>query len=81
MAGFGFDQNGGGAGNFEGLLRGAGQKLMGYAGDKLMGAAKDVVGGILNELFIKKEAQSGKRILPSIKNMKVVCGRIMNDSR
>ncbi|XP_026481913.1 calpain-A-like isoform X3 [Ctenocephalides felis] len=45
---------------------------MGYAGDKLMGAAKDVVGGILNELFIKKEAQSGKRILPSIKNMKVL---------
>lgn len=36
-----------------------------------MGAAKDFIGNAIQEIFVKKETDH-KRMLPSIKNMKVV---------
>lgn len=55
----------------KGFFRQAGKEFLNAAGDAAMGAAKDVMGSVINEIFIKKEAET-KRILPSIKNMKVV---------
>lgn len=55
----------------KGFLRQAGQEFLNAAGEAAMGAAKDVVGSVINEIFVKKEATT-KRILPSIKNMRVV---------
>ncbi|KAM8712565.1 hypothetical protein ACLKA7_012977 [Drosophila subpalustris] len=55
----------------KGFLRSAGQEFLNAAGEAAMGAAKDVVGSVINEIFIKKEADT-KRILPSIKNMRVL---------
>ncbi|GAB0096120.1 hypothetical protein DMENIID0001_115900 [Sergentomyia squamirostris] len=55
---------------FGGFLKGAGRQLLNAAGDALAGAAKEYLGQAINEIFVKKEAET-KRILPSIKNMKV----------
>ncbi|XP_054736946.1 calpain-A [Anastrepha obliqua] len=49
----------------------AGKEFLNAAGDAAMGAAKEVVGSVINEIFIKKEADT-KRVLPSIKNMRVL---------
>lgn len=57
--------------DLRGFLRQAGQEFLNAAGEAAMGAAKDVVGSVINEIFIKKEADT-KRVLPSIKNMRVV---------
>lgn len=57
--------------DLKGFLRQAGQEFLNAAGDAAMGAAKEVVGSVINEIFIKKEADT-KRVLPSIKNMRVV---------
>nr|NP_001286613.1 Calpain-A, isoform D [Drosophila melanogaster]AHN56408.1 Calpain-A, isoform D [Drosophila melanogaster] len=56
--------------DLRGFLRQAGQEFLNAAGEAAMGAAKDVVGSVINEIFIKKEADT-KRVLPSIKNMRV----------
>ncbi|KAH8270906.1 hypothetical protein KR018_011929 [Drosophila ironensis] len=56
--------------DLKGFLRQAGQEFLNAAGEAAMGAAKDVVGSVINEIFIKKEADT-KRVLPSIKNMRV----------
>lgn len=64
----------------QGFLRGAGQQLVGQAQDALIGKAKEMIGGgamgdvlgnVISEIFVKKTADT-KRILPSIKNMKIV---------
>lgn len=55
----------------KGFLANAGKEFLHVAGEAAMGAAKDVMGSVINEIFIKKEAET-KRILPSIKNMRVV---------
>ncbi|XP_030387750.1 calpain-A isoform X3 [Scaptodrosophila lebanonensis] len=57
--------------DLKGFLRQAGQEFLNAAGQAAMGAAKDVVGSVINEIFVKKEADT-KRILPSIKNMRVL---------
>ncbi|SPP73144.1 calpain-A isoform X1 [Drosophila guanche] len=57
--------------DLKGFLRQAGQEFLNAAGDAAMGAAKEVVGSVINEIFIKKEADT-KRVLPSIKNMRVL---------
>jgi len=56
---------------FQSLLGGYGQKLINAAGDALVGAAKEYIGNAINEIFVKKEADT-KRLLPSIRNMRVV---------
>lgn len=53
------------------FLKQAGKEFLNVAGDAAVGAAKEVVGSVINEIFIKKEADT-KRVLPSIKNMRVV---------
>lgn len=55
----------------KGFFKQAGQEFLNAAGQAAMGAAKEVVGSVINEIFVKKEAET-KRILPSIKNMRVV---------
>lgn len=55
----------------KGFLASAGREFLQVAGDAAMGAAKDVMGSVINEIFIKKESET-KRVLPSIKNMRVV---------
>ncbi|EDW01887.1 GH20200 [Drosophila grimshawi] len=55
----------------KGFFRQAGQEFLNAAGQAAMGAAKDVVGSVINEIFVKKESET-KRILPSIKNMRVL---------
>lgn len=55
----------------KGFLKQTGQEFLNEAGRALQDAAKDVVGNVINEIFIKKEAET-KRFLPSIKNMRVV---------
>ncbi|XP_039954339.1 calpain-A isoform X2 [Bactrocera tryoni] len=52
------------------FLKQAGKEFLNVAGDAAVGAAKEVVGSVINEIFIKKEADT-KRVLPSIKNMRV----------
>ncbi|XP_075165551.1 calpain A isoform X3 [Haematobia irritans] len=58
----------------KGFFRQAGKEFLNAAGDAAVGAAKEVLGTAINEIFIKKEAET-KRILPSIKNMRVVSQR------
>ncbi|XP_061391842.1 calpain-A isoform X3 [Musca vetustissima] len=58
----------------KGFFKQAGKEFLNAAGDAAMGAAKEVMGSVINEIFIKKEAET-KRILPSIKNMRVVSKR------
>ncbi|XP_067627682.1 calpain-A [Eurosta solidaginis] len=53
------------------FLKAAGKEFLNAAGDAAVGAAKEVVGSVINEIFIKKEADT-KRVLPSIKNMRVL---------
>ncbi|XP_017468261.1 PREDICTED: calpain-A [Rhagoletis zephyria] len=53
------------------FLKQAGKEFLNVAGEAAMGAAKEVVGSVINEVFIKKEADT-KRVLPSIKNMRVL---------
>lgn len=60
----------------KGFFAKAGKEFMNAAGEAAMGAAKDIVGSVINEVFIKKEAET-KRVLPSIKNMRVVSYRIL----
>ncbi|XP_023171681.1 calpain-A [Drosophila hydei] len=55
----------------KGFFKQAGQEFLNAAGQAAMGAAKEVVGSVINEIFVKKEAET-KRILPSIKNMRVL---------
>jgi calpain, invertebrate len=55
----------------KGGLNDIGQQLLNQAGEAAMSAAKDFIGNAINEIFVKKESDT-KRILPSIKNMKVV---------
>lgn len=55
----------------KGFLKQTGQEFLDAAGTAFTDAAKDVVGNVINEMFIKKEAET-KRFLPSIKNMRVV---------
>uniref|UniRef100_A0A1I8M4S4 Calpain family cysteine protease n=1 Tax=Musca domestica TaxID=7370 RepID=A0A1I8M4S4_MUSDO len=55
----------------KGFFKQAGKEFLNAAGDAAMGAAKEVMGSVINEIFIKKEAET-KRILPSIKNMRVL---------
>jgi hypothetical protein len=47
---------------------------MNQAGEAVMGAAKEFLGNAIQEMFVKKQSDV-KRILPSIKNMKVVSVR------
>lgn len=56
---------------FTNFLKQAGKEFLNVAGDAAVGAAKEVVGSVINEIFIKKESDT-KRVLPSIKNMRVV---------
>ncbi|XP_068144740.1 calpain-A [Drosophila tropicalis] len=55
----------------KGFFRQAGQEFLNAAGDAAMGVAKDVVGSVINEIFVKKESDT-KRVLPNIKNMRVL---------
>ncbi|XP_030243396.1 calpain-A [Drosophila navojoa] len=55
----------------KGFFKQAGQEFLNAAGQAAMGAAKEVVGSVINEIFVKKESET-KRILPSIKNMRVL---------
>lgn len=69
---------------FQGFLRSAGKQLVDQAQDALVGKAKemmmggmgggamgDVLGNVISEIFVKKTSDT-KRVLPSIKNMKIV---------
>ncbi|XP_037806995.1 calpain-A isoform X2 [Lucilia sericata] len=64
----------------KGFFRQAGKEFLNAAGDAAMGAAKEVMGSVINEIFIKKEAET-KRILPSIKNMRVLGERPLGSYR
>lgn len=55
----------------KGGLDNIGKELLNQAGGVIAGAAKEYLGQVINEMFIKKESNT-KRILPSIKNMKIV---------
>ncbi|KAL5286408.1 CAPN1 family protein [Megaselia abdita] len=55
----------------KGFLKQTGQEFLNEAGKAFTDAAKDVVGNVINEMFVKKEAET-KRFLPSIKNMRVL---------
>ena len=57
--------------NFNELLGGVGKELMNAAGEALAGAAKEYLGNAINEIFVKKEADT-KRTLSNIQHMKVV---------
>ncbi|XP_065356886.1 calpain-A-like [Calliphora vicina] len=50
------------------------------AGDAAMGAVKDVMAKDINEIFIKKEAET-KRKLPSITNMRVLDNKHLDSQR
>lgn len=52
----------------KGLLRGAGEKLLGEA----MNAAAGYIGNAIQEMMVVKKEVAQPRILPSISNMKVV---------
>lgn len=62
-------QNGGA--DFGALLHGAGKQLLNQGGQVLLNYGAQAIGNIINEVFLKKEVEQ-KRILPSIKNYKVV---------
>lgn len=55
----------------KGFLKQTGQEFLNEASKALQDAAKDVVGNVINEIFIKEEADT-KRFLPSIANYRVV---------
>uniref|UniRef100_A0A8D8CSH3 Calpain-A n=1 Tax=Culex pipiens TaxID=7175 RepID=A0A8D8CSH3_CULPI len=55
----------------KGLLSGAGKQLFDRAGQAIGAAATEYIGSVINEIFEKKETDT-KRILPSIRNMKVL---------
>lgn len=55
----------------KGGLDGIGKQLLNQAGEAAMGAAKEFLGNAIQEMFIKKHSDV-KRVLPSIKNMKIV---------
>ena len=57
--------------NFNELLGGVGKELMNAAGEALAGAAKEYLGNAINEIFVKKEADT-KRTLANTQHMKVV---------
>lgn len=58
----------------KGGIDGFGKQLLNQAGEAVMGAAKEYLGQVINEMFVKKQSDV-KRILPSIKNMKIVSFR------
>ena len=62
-------QNGGA--DFGSLLQGAGRQLLNQGGQALLNYGAQAIGNIINEVFQKKEVEQ-KRVLPSIKNYKVV---------
>ncbi|KAL9917194.1 calpain A isoform 2-T3 [Glossina fuscipes fuscipes] len=64
----------------KGFFAKAGKEFMNAAGEAAMGAAKDIVGSVINEVFIKKEAET-KRVLPSIKNMRVLGEKPLSSHR
>jgi calpain len=45
--------------------------LLNQAGTFVAGAAKEFIGNAIQEMFVKKQTDV-KRVLPSIKNMKIV---------
>lgn len=57
--------------NFNDLLGGVGKDLMNAAGDALVGAAKEYLGNAIQDIFVKKQADT-KRTLSNIQHMKVV---------
>lgn len=57
--------------NFNDLLGGVGKDFMSAAGDALVGAAKEYLGNAIQEIFVKKEADT-RRQLANIQHMKVV---------
>lgn len=57
--------------NFNDLFGGVGKELMNAAQDALVGAAKEYLGNAIQDIFVKKEADT-RRTLPSIQNMRVV---------
>lgn len=57
--------------NFNELLGGVGKEFMNAAGDALVGAAKEYLGNAIQEIFVKKEAET-RRTLPNIQHMRVV---------
>lgn len=60
--------------NFNELLGGVGKDLMNAAGEALAGAAKEYLGNAIQEIFVKKQADT-KRQLTNIQHMKVVSSR------
>ncbi|XP_061381006.1 calpain-B-like isoform X7 [Danaus plexippus] len=62
-------QNGGA--DFGALLSGAGRQILNQGGQALLNYGAQALGNIINEVFQKKEAEH-KRVLPSIKNYKVL---------
>lgn len=64
----------------KGFFAKAGKEFMNAAGEAAMGAAKEIVGSVINEVFIKKEAET-KRVLPSIKNMRVLGEKPLSSHR
>ncbi|XP_038217049.1 calpain-B isoform X5 [Zerene cesonia] len=62
-------QNGGA--DFGALLQGAGRQILNQGGQALFQYGAQALGNIINEVFQKKEAEQ-KRVLPSIKNYKVL---------
>lgn len=57
--------------NFQELLGGVGKEFMNAAGDALAGAAKEYLGNAIQEIFVRKEADT-KRTLSNIQHMRVV---------
>ncbi|XP_058837406.1 calpain-A-like isoform X4 [Topomyia yanbarensis] len=55
----------------KGLLSGASKQLFDAAGQAITSAATEYLGNVINEIFEKKQTDT-KRVLPSIKNMKVL---------
>ncbi|XP_055380827.1 calpain-A-like [Condylostylus longicornis] len=53
------------------FLRKTAGDFVNEVGKIAVGATKEALGNVINEVFIKKEAEN-KRVLPSIKNMKVL---------
>lgn len=67
--------------NLQNLLRGGGgdigKQLLNQAGTFVAGAAKEFIGNAIQEMFVKKQTDV-KRVLPSIKNMKIVSVKFYN---
>lgn len=62
--------------NFQELLGGVGKEFMNAAGDALAGAAKEYLGNAIQEIFVRKEADT-KRTLSNIQHMKVVSSPVV----